>query len=269
MKKRKKRIIIISIILVVLTGTICANWNTHIYAQRLMGAINANNRNKVEKLLRNEYGNINCRPYMFDGLMTMLEAENRYPLETAFYNGNYKMVKLLVDYGADPKTYREPFWFYIFTGDQNEDRYKIAMLLVRNGADLYKKDGGESIFSFLVYGDDEKSEVKKEGYRFLVYVIEHCKEKQTIKESGVLNEASRNNNLNSVKYLIENKYFSINDKTALPLKYAAAGEAYETCKYLLKNGADPKLKDSDGITAYDYAKETKNKRIIKLIKMYQ
>ena len=62
-----------------------------------------------------------------------------------------------------------------------------------------------------------------------------------------------------MEYLCENFVSNVNIQTdsfwnlRTPLHYASRGGHLEVTKYLIRKGADPKIKSSDGKTAYDYA----------------
>ena len=62
-----------------------------------------------------------------------------------------------------------------------------------------------------------------------------------------------------MKYLCENFVSNVDIKTdsfwnlRTPLHWASSKGHLEVIKYLIKKGADPKIKSSDGKTAYDYA----------------
>ena len=83
--------------------------------------------------------------------------------------------------------------------------------------------------------------------------------------------ASRN--VRTCKIALESGLFDVNmenndgyGRTAL--MYAVCREDYNTVKLLLDNGADVNMKNNDGDTALDYAKEYERTEIIELLNKY-
>jgi ankyrin repeat protein len=88
---------------------------------------------------------------------------------------------------------------------------------------------------------------------------------------STLTNAAASGHVLIVKYLIEEYGMSINEQTKpkgwTPL--IAASLSYnsrtEMVKYLLSKGADKSIRDNEGMTAIDYASQTSQKQIKKLL----
>jgi len=126
----------------------------------------------------------------------------------AIYNGNYEMVKLLIDNGADvnlilddEKKHRQNEISPISTSVYNGD-YKITKLLIDNGADVNYMKVGSEIKSPLIY-----SAIK--GYYEIAKLL-------------IMNGADIN--------------YQYNDCNAF--NYALYNKCYKICILLLINGAD-------------------------------
>lgn len=72
-----------------------------------------------------------------------------------------------------------------------------------------------------------------------------------------------------MQYLLEKGYFRINDTTEngrTILHVAAQAGELEMCTYLLENGADKEMEDSEGKRAYDYALEKGKEEVLELLR---
>ena len=279
-KKHKKLAIVFIIICVVVLINTTINWNTYIYSKRLINSIEDNNMQKFDALLKNKNGKLNCPEYRFGKLMEHLEVANFTPLEVACQRGNYKAVKKLVDKGADVNMQDDTLKstpLIMALSYLNEDRYKIARLLIEKGADIDYKDSQNCSPLALVTKrkENEPYKTKKEGKEIFKYIWKHSKERDLRGYEwgdNILEVSYAYNNIDAIEYLIERKYFRINIVFAQGvtlLMYAVKNEKYGFCRFLLKEGVDVSLKDHKGKTAYDYAKESGNKKIIKLLEEYQ
>ena len=84
-----------------------------------------------------------------------------------------------------------------------------------------------------------------------------------------LHNASYEGNYEKVKELVKLRGVDVDaiDKEygTTSLMYACRERRYIIAKFLLNNGADPTIKDNEGKTAMDHAKEEGHKNIIKLL----
>ncbi|MBQ9990295.1 MAG: ankyrin repeat domain-containing protein [Lachnospiraceae bacterium] len=206
------------------------------------------------------------------------DFSNKAPLHTACWKGEYDMVKLLIEYGAnvnfvDPYTGMTALiWAGYATG--NEDG-RIAKLLIEQRADINAVDheGNTPLLQamhFYYSPDDEMDEQTRAKIEVTIYLIEHCDllEVKDHNHANLLECAASRNNVAIVEYLIENHYFEINDFSEngmTILHFAAKENRASVCRYLLEHGADKNIPDANGKTAYDYALENNHEEILTLL----
>ena len=246
---------------------------------RLNRAIYDGNIIELEKILKKcTKREINSLPFN-QMLARLMDFYNRTPLENACMSGEYQMVKLLIEYGADvnftnPYTGRTPLLAATYAPGKEE--VKIVKFLIECGADINVADnyGNTPLLGavHLYYSDnmsEQESEYQKTGTENTIYLIEHCTSLEIKKHqhSNILECAIANNNVPIVKYLIENHYFGISDFSEngmTILHFAVKKNSVNVCKYLLEQGANQNILDADGKTAYNYALENGNEDMIAL-----
>lgn len=245
----------------------------------LFEAIENNDYEKVEEII--ELGvSVNRRKHFIN--LSSLIPTNYTPLIEACRNGNERIIRLLVESGADVNkadnwTGKTPLIMVLgMYNDQN--RFSLAMYLIENGADIHMVQSGSNnnhavvatpFSNALIISEaaDEKS--VEEAEDFFLYLIQHNVD-ITIYGSleSTLTYASRYSSPFIVRYLIENGYCDIDgydDLGNTALLAATKYEKIDILRVLIELGADKSLADENGKTAYDYAIETENQEIIDLL----
>ena len=161
-------------------------------------------------------------------------------------NGNLEMVKLLLDYGADPAfTEQEGFnWSALSSAilySKNEHSLEIVVLLLENGADV---------------------ESDKDGWPpFELACMEYISPENTTEERNA--HAER---VVEIAKLVKGNYDLNPSETMTPLMLAALHNNHLLVAYLLSIGADPYVQLTDGRTAYDFANNAGHEEVAAILK---
>ena len=121
--------------------------------------------------------------------------------------------------------------------------------------------------------DQLKNVISKNDCDYMIELIQKGANVNQTNEYGftALHEFCLNKNIEGVKLCILKKA-NVNVKTNFfkntPLNLAIRNNYYKFCKLLLKNGADPTIKDRNRHNALWYAKKFGNQKFIDLIKSY-
>ena len=267
--KRKIFIIFIIFIAVITIRNIFSFWNNVLYANRLVVAIREDDINKVKKMLSEHGRNINSKVIRSDSFAKFAESNNPTPLFEACSSGNFEIIKLLVEAGADVN-FIEPTRKWTPIGAalsyRNVDRIKIANYLMDNGADVT-----DEIASILVgYRNGSKETLKEqEEYDLFIRMINTGANLSPELGAGdnLLRLAAKTDNLLIVKYLVEEKNMDVNINTYYGLTPLMECYHIDIVKYLLEKGANKDAKNDIGETAYDRAvKFGKGEEIINILK---
>lgn len=134
--KRLKGVLLIALCLLGLLLFLKCTVYTEQYhwSNELVWAIQRQDEAAVKKLLRSDHMDVN-RPggVEFPAYIIGLdECARSIPLEEACWCHNYKIAKMLIEYGADPK--EDESLAYALT-DYQEGDYQLAQLLLKHGAD--------------------------------------------------------------------------------------------------------------------------------------
>jgi ankyrin repeat protein len=160
----------------------------------------------------------------------VFETDESDAMANACLRGNYEIVEYLLANGMAADAHRVyEDGMPDSCGIETAIMYgylDIIRLLVENGADIEYRDA---------YGGTHIMNAAQDGYHILEYFIEIGAEIDSQSDDGYT-----------------------------PLMCAAAMQNAKGVEVLLGAGADTGLKNNDGQTAYDMAKETKNKDIIQL-----
>ena len=256
MRKRIITVFICSIALIMLlTGVILYQRKKQDmgYAKKLISAIEKNDMDLLSELLE-EKGNVNAKPYLLD-----IDVRNYQPLSEAAYRGNFEAVKMLIEAGAKVNvsgTNKQTPLHMTVIGYAKENIYQIVSYLVEHGADINKKNffGETPIATLLSYSSTE------ERYQCFLYLIEHgARVKRSGRYGSIIFEACSSNNVKEISFLFSNFEIDSNEKDKetgnTPLMEAAYFNSREAIEILLTHGADSRIKNKRGKTAYDYAIE--------------
>ncbi len=205
-------------------------------SRQLMIAIDDGDIVKLEELLENGYSP-NVPNWYYKGiwriLNSFLESAPIYPLSTACLKGDPEMVRLLLEYGADPLlTEQEDFGWSAMSGailaSEDEDCIQIVKMLIANGANIDNTGDyylpavlASAEYPHRSYYTEEEAQLHAE--RIVELVILLMGDMDVNSDGGILLwNAAKNGNLPLVKYL-------------------------------LSIGADPAIKMEDRGSAYDIA----------------
>ncbi|MBQ3253928.1 MAG: ankyrin repeat domain-containing protein [Acholeplasmatales bacterium] len=274
---KKRRIVLLIALIVFLTSIISCivayNYN-YTYSSKLVAAIEDNDIEKLEDLLKKP-GNVNSQPCIFSFEGT------KPPISHAAWN--YEMVKLLLEYGADPNangfSNLKPLHWALFGSYKSTDnRFDIAKLLIENGANINAiSTNGLTVVEHTFHHIEKDNEIEELAqYEFLLYLIENGVDiyvNTHYMDSNLLFCAALAANVIVCKFLIEEYSFDVNQ--IAPENYtvlmAAACNRYDNTKavsYLLELGVDPNIVNYRNETAYDIAFQLKHFEIADLIKSY-
>ena len=266
MKKKYVLLIVATIISgVLLVPAIISlhNYNNYNYARKLNTAIEKNDVDAVKKLLGSPFGNVNSATAGYHIYTVFNDVEFKTPLQTACWEGNLEVVKLLIDAGADVNrivpilSYYSPLMHAV--GSDSPEAMDIAKLLIENGADAKYS---------ITYGRDALWEAI--GYRHnnfdlieMVELLETAGANINKEYFGgtILNEACENGAYLLIRYLVGERGLDVNnidDQGITPLMEVCRRSREnngDTLRYLLEHGADRTLVSKEGKTAYDYANE--------------
>ena len=256
-KRKLKRIIALSILFIVVFGIIL-QFMRYFMANKLVNAIEKNDTKKVESLLKSGVNpNVGTLPdYGIHRVFRiMTETSPQYPLAEACRQGNYEIVKLLIDHGAKVDFSKKEVWSPLWKAIQRykPDTIPIVKLLLENGADIYHEEGGE-------FPAQIASQMRPKKY-------DPERKNGTVFEDGY-DEETAQGITEVVKLLIGDN--DINEPAycgRTMLMWAAFYENIPLTEYLLSIGANKSIKNHyDGKTAYDYAIDNDNQKLAELLK---
>lgn len=269
----------------VLIGTACflnIYAETELSSARLTRAIRDNDMQKVEQVLEEHPDTVNKMDSVFP---EWPEFYGSYPIQVACELDNYEMAELLIENGADVNLKNKNDFTALTLAmrhSENGMQNKLVTLLLDHGADVViptQMEDNPLCASVWIDKDADKKE-KEDSLAFFIYITEQYKKKglriqddQIWQLDSILTYAAMENNLLVVQYLIENNYFSPDDVNAAGMNAICRVTSYakkkndniELIKYLLSVGSDPYLKDNKGKSAYDYAVEKNDTKVIELI----
>lgn len=269
---KQKIIASFCIALVVIGGILMYFKNDHLYAKKLIKAVNENDLNKLESLLE-KGGHINAIPYNKVGAF-FSENVNEPALHYACRKDNLEAVKLLVKKGADVNLYCNrytPLTLILTFGYKN--KFEIVDYLLENNADpkYALKYNNYTAAYYMMEGRANDTTYLKEEYDLFLKLVSLDaipKADETSYYGNYLHYAAQRNHAEIMDYLIVNMNYDINSigrDGLTPLMYATQSNAYYAVEYLKQNNADTTIKDTHHKTALDYAIEKANQEIIDLL----
>lgn len=230
----------------------------HRKSAALVKAIKTEDYDRVEQMLKSGVDpNIGTTSDFAEFILNIVESGGQRPISVACDIGNFRIVKLLVDYGATAEVIEDdgdwsPLRYALF--DYQPEDKKIIELLLNNGADVYEKGSYEPVvftaaqmipskyygerINGTYYEDEYNSEVAKGITEIVGFMLDYGNIDVNITKSNgdtLLIVASKKGN----KELVE---------------------------YLLSAGCDKTAKNKLDKTALDCAVETGNEEIINLLR---
>jgi len=272
----KKKYLVMLVLVILIGGIMAIGINYYFnqyYAQRLINAIDNNDEKKVEELLK-AYGNVNSSNVKSRIYAAVAEMYYYTPLQEACQKGNIHIVKMLLNNGADVNYVQghiAPYSPLIMAISSGEDsNLEIVKLLIEKGADVNYSINNKA---------DAIKTIVESNYE-IAHSMEILKSLQAAgaeihreyPSGNLLNIACYWKKTEIIQYLIKSKQFDVNAISSigrtplLDLCTSTKKGKIEDLKFLLDNGANKTIKDSDGKTAYDYAIEYGNVEFAELLK---
>ena len=295
-KQTRKDIIVVTVI--ILGIVLYAIWlksnvfnEQYAWSTELVQAIEEGDTEKAKLLLTDEDKDVNepgggLFPYSY-----FVEVSSTRPLVEACFRGNYEIVKLLIERGADPTldagTPFDPL--YNTLDEYNINTYRIVKLLLEHGADPDEivEFGEEPLYlvaqmaqtDYIVdfEGTDTLS-ISERGENIVQVfklIREYSKNKYPEPTEGptLLMCAVKEENIALVRYLLENPSatFDVNEKdkygrTALFFLKWKSDSSPKIAEVLLSYGADKTIENMYGSTIYDYAVINHDEGLMELLK---
>ncbi|MBR3199569.1 MAG: hypothetical protein IKG27_06115 [Bacilli bacterium] len=217
--------------------------NSNIY--RLNLAIEDENEQEIKKMIKTI--NLNKLPFFYERNVieeTKEQYMNISPLSTACWMGNYKIVQMLIENGADVNYRGNSYNYYpiehalIYYG-MTEDRYKIAKLLIEKGSKINVRSSNQNLLvSFLMANYIDNDELNSKQARLCLKTIKLLINKynySTDELNAILVASVKSNNFIVAKYLIENSMLYDNNQLKLKellLEIAKSNENKSMIEYL-------------------------------------
>lgn len=234
--------------------------------EEIFKAIKTKNNKLLDKLIKSNNINQRNEKFGFGYMTTAIDAKNTGAAKILFENGfdantiyknkpdfyftimdnSYEIAKLFIEYGFDIKQLGSSALDFCIM-NQND---KIMQLLLDNGAIFNFKNMGK-FYSCI-------------SIKILEILLNNGFDINMQNDIGdtLLINASMNNNLKMVKYLISKEAdLNIQNKSKSTALHFAN---YSIAKALLEAGADSSIRDVEGKTLLDYAIEENNTKIVKL-----
>ncbi len=248
-KKHLVVIVLILLSLIITTLVICFNrYDT----KKLIKAIKNEDVVAVERILKGGVDPNRTYPTP-SKLWSFFEHTPDVPLSIACRTGNYKIVKLLIDYGATAEYIENTGWSPLgatLLYYQPED-IKIVELLLENGADPNYKEHRVPVYN--------AAAMQPKIYDSAVT------DRKVLFSSGY-DEACAKGITEIVMLILQYDDVDINTDDGLDLlAIAVQSENIYLVKTLLSYGCDPNIENTYGTTAVDLALEIGNDRLIDVL----
>lgn len=272
-----KKVIVCLLICVVSAMFVILNTDHHC-AKNIIRGIESDyiSKNDFEQIVKKNKKGIDAMEYSTK-ILEAFDLVNYTPLCYACKKGDYSKVKILLENGSDPNVIdgtigRSPLLWALESGQSS--RYKISKLLLAAGADpcLVDTRGYNALYeSLVIYGDEN---VSCQLYSSFDLFNEICNSTTDYNDprgiDTILGRAATYGNVRAMKYILNNNVCGINTqsecgRTAL-MSCVYKYDNSEICTFLIELGADKRIKDCNGYTAYDYAVKYKRTKCIKLLK---
>ena len=220
-------------------------------------------------------------PTILRGLFVILQADVvKIPLVEACYYGNVQAVETLLNNGANPNYSIRDNWTPIEAAvhgrASEEDSTKIIKLLVEYGADVDKYESTEPVL-FTFAGRLTLKNHAEHEQEMILWLLDHgAMPNEPVDNQNILHYAARGTDFAFVSTLIENYHFDVNaqgfeGQTPLiaALRYnnpsATDEQVLAVVQTLIASGADVSVMDDHGKTAYDYAIENNRDDVAEIL----
>ncbi|MDE5883666.1 MAG: ankyrin repeat domain-containing protein [Oscillospiraceae bacterium] len=261
---------------------LCITYTVYIHKKtdQLVDAIRKNDVEKVIEIVSNCNSCVNQLNSLFPKLSVMLDYSVLYPLQFACETGNYEIVQILIDYGADvncidPTIHSTPLIMAL--SSMNQNRFEIANLLIESGADVIVNadDHGENALAAATCLSLNANDLEEEASLVMfdkivdVYIANDINIKEVLCNCyNVYFFASKEGNLKVVEYLLEHDIFEVDETSkngGTALMQAVRSNKETIVQFLMEQGANPDIVDDSGNSAHDYAIQNGNQEIIELL----
>ena len=247
----------------------------HIQSAKLCNMINAGSSEcaieYIEKVADvNEYS----APLWTQRILSMVEDSLDLPLVTACEKGDLRVVKALLEKGADPNHYLDGCWSPMEATflSNKPDRLAIAKLLLQYGAgvDAYGSHMSGLFHQLLIYSystSHTAEEIKAEE-ECILFLLNSGATPIDVYGNTIMHYICRSNHIDFISTLAAD-YSELldyrNHQGKTPLMCAIVAKSEDAVAFLLMHGVDVKATDVNGKSVLDYALEGENQNIIDLI----
>lgn len=199
-------------------------------------------------------------------------ADKGYPLYYAVWKqADISVMEALLEKGADVNKEDYDLPLQCLLRYEQEDMYEKAKLFVKYGADI--NVGFVSIPADLEQWPEDEKEERMNTITYLWECgIDEWEYVDTKYERTILHDAAERMEVQYLEALYENEkrpmYGLLNEKDAngeTPLFYAVRAHKLSNCVFLINEGADINIRNSEGKTAYDVAEELGYKDCMELL----
>jgi len=248
-------------------------FNNVYYSQQLISAIEQDDAKRVRELTDSKFGNVDSLPVVSKHLALLAERQYPTPLQAACRKGNFEIVKLLIDKGADVNYVvsgmdtRSPLMLAAYYNER-DSKLEIIKLLVENDANIDYVTRGQTAMTCLAETNHPQT----------IESIEYLESKgqnvygENYSDGTLLHYACRAGNSLVINYLVTERNVDVNainsdGRTPLIcLMFPVAPKSIDDLMLLLEYGADTTIVDNDGYTAYDYAIKYEKTEFAELLK---